>query len=209
MVAALVTQPRDRSSGANRGRQPTIAPQRFRSSLSSSRCQTHRRTWRRLPSRALTTVGSHTATGQSRGEPRDGSFAAEGATQDLAARRLLAAEPSREVRANHVTPLAAEESRRRRQDRPPIAAGPGDGRSCRIRRRRRRPSTRPTRPGSVAPRRLMQQSGRCRRGCCSCACYSAFVANGGGGIRSAPPECCIVGADGQPSPCWSARLLAF
>jgi len=28
-------------------------------------------------------------------------------------------------------------------------------------------------------------------------------------VRSAPPECCIAGADGQPSPCRSARLLAF
>jgi hypothetical protein len=29
------------------------------------------------------------------------------------------------------------------------------------------------------------------------------------GVRSAPPACCIAGADGQPSPCRSARLLAF
>ena len=29
------------------------------------------------------------------------------------------------------------------------------------------------------------------------------------GVRSAPPECCNAGADGQPSPCRSARLLEF
>jgi len=28
-------------------------------------------------------------------------------------------------------------------------------------------------------------------------------------VRSAPPECCIVGADGQPWPCRSAWLVAF
>jgi hypothetical protein len=36
-----------------------------------------------------------------------------------------------------------------------------------------------------------------------------FVANGGRRSWSAPPECCIAGADGQPWRCRSAWLLAF
>ena len=36
-----------------------------------------------------------------------------------------------------------------------------------------------------------------------------FVANGGGRPWSAPPQCCIAGADGQSWPCRSAWLVAF
>jgi hypothetical protein len=36
-----------------------------------------------------------------------------------------------------------------------------------------------------------------------------FVANGGGRSCSAPPQCCVAGADGQPWPCWWAWLVAF
>ena len=36
-----------------------------------------------------------------------------------------------------------------------------------------------------------------------------FVASGGGRPWSAPPQCCIAAADGQPWPCRSAWLVAF
>jgi hypothetical protein len=62
---------------------------------------------------------------------------------------------------------------------------------------------------SVAGSVRRQQSGPCQRGCCSCACCSEFVANAGGRPWSAPPQCCIAGADGQSWPCRSAWLVAF
>ena len=68
----------------------------------------------------------------------------------------------------------------------------------------------------ATPRRLMQQSGRCRRGCCSCACYSGVrVASGGGRLSGRRRQsCCIAGwtgswgrADGAVCRCW--RLCWF
>ncbi len=69
-------------------------------------------------------------------------------------------------------------------------------------------------PRASTPRashkRLMQQSGRCRRDCCSCACYLGFAAKRWWAtVTSAPPECCIAGADGQPWPYASVWPLAF
>jgi hypothetical protein len=50
----------------------------------------------------------------------------------------------------------------------------------------------------------------CRRGCCSCACYSGvrgLTVEGGRQVGAA--DCCIAGADGQPSLCVSGWLVAF
>ena len=47
-------------------------------------------------------------------------------------------------------------------------------------------------------------------GCSSCACWFSIPwLTVKAGVRSAPPECCIVGADGQPWLCGSAPLVAF
>ena len=55
-----------------------------------------------------------------------------------------------------------------------------------------------------------RQSGRCGRGCCSCACYSGVRGlRWGAAVRSAALECCIAGSGGQSWPCRSAWLLAF
>jgi hypothetical protein len=65
------------------------------------------------------------------------------------------------------------------------------------------------RPGvRVAPYVRRQQSGRCRRGCCSRACYSGVRRKRWRAVaRSAPPDCCIAGAYRQPWPCRSAWLV--
>jgi hypothetical protein len=62
--------------------------------------------------------------------------------------------------------------------------------------------------GAAAPR-LIQQSTDASEAAALVLAIQEFVANGGGRPWSAPPECCIAGADGQSWPCRSAWLVAF
>ena len=57
--------------------------------------------------------------------------------------------------------------------------------------------------------RLIQQSTDASEAAALVLAVPEFVANGGGRPWSAPPQCCIAGADGQPWPCRSAWLVAF
>ena len=54
-----------------------------------------------------------------------------------------------------------------------------------------------------------QQSGRCRRGCCSCACYAGVVANGGGRRSWRRWSTGSLGRDGPSWPRRSAWPVAF
>ena len=66
-----------------------------------------------------------------------------------------------------------------------------------------------TRPAGRPADRAWQGS-RCRRGRCSCACYSGVRGlRRRAAVRSAPPECCIVGAEGQLWPSRWEWLLTF
>jgi hypothetical protein len=61
----------------------------------------------------------------------------------------------------------------------------------------------------TAASRLIQQSTNASEAAALVLAIREFVANGGGRPWSAPPQCCIAGADGQPWPCPSAWPVAF
>jgi hypothetical protein len=64
-------------------------------------------------------------------------------------------------------------------------------------------------PPCAAGLRLIQQSTDASEAAALVLAIQEFVANGGGRPWSAPPQCCIAGADGQSWPCRSAWLVAF
>jgi hypothetical protein len=61
----------------------------------------------------------------------------------------------------------------------------------------------------TAPLRLIQQYTDASEAAALVLAIQDFVANGGERPWSAPPQCWIAGADGQPWPCRSASLVAF
>ena len=79
------------------------------------------------------------------------------------------------------------------------------------RRNRSKPAARggPIPASHTAASRLIQQSTDASEAAALVLAIQEFVANGGGRPWSAPPHCCIAGADGQPWPCRSAWLVAF